>query len=98
MSTTVSPRTDEKSRLAPRYRVLIHNDDITTKKFVDRVLRSVFLLEETRAIQTMLEAHHAGVALVDVLPLEVAEFRVDQAHSMARTAKYPLTFTIEPEF
>jgi ATP-dependent Clp protease adapter protein ClpS len=45
----------------------------------------------------MLQAHQTGTALVAVMPLEVAELRIDQAHSMARTAKYPLTFSCEPE-
>jgi ATP-dependent Clp protease adapter protein ClpS len=45
----------------------------------------------------MLEAHHTGVALVCVEPLEQAEFHVDRAHALARGAKYPLTFTYEPE-
>jgi ATP-dependent Clp protease adapter protein ClpS len=35
----------------------------------------------------MLMAHKTGVAHVITLPLEQAEFRVDQAHSLARTRK-----------
>jgi len=42
-------------------------------------------------------AHTREIALVDVMGLEEAEFRVEQAHSLSRTAHYPLTFTIEPE-
>jgi ATP-dependent Clp protease adapter protein ClpS len=45
----------------------------------------------------MIEAHHSGVAFVAAYALEQAEFRVDQAHSVARTHKFPLTFTYEPE-
>lgn len=91
------PETEKKTRLAPRYRVLVHNDNVTPMEFVVKVLRSIFGLERIRATLVMLEAHRTGVALVAVLPLEQAEFRVDQAHSMARTAKYPLTFSFEPE-
>ncbi|MBI2192868.1 MAG: ATP-dependent Clp protease adaptor ClpS [Planctomycetes bacterium] len=84
-------------RLTPRYRVLVHNDDVTPMDYVVRVLRSIFGLEPTHAEQVMLEAHHTGVALVAVLPIELAEFRMDQAHSLARTARYPLRFSCEPE-
>ena len=49
------------------------------------------------ALAHLLEAHRTGVALVAVLGWEQAEHRVGQAHSLARTRKYPLTFTIEPE-
>ena len=45
----------------------------------------------------MFTAHNTGVALVTVLPLEEAELRTEQAHSLARTQKFPLTFTYEPE-
>jgi ATP-dependent Clp protease adaptor protein ClpS len=96
----VAPKTatGTETRLAPLYRVLIHNDDKTTMDFVIYVLRTVFTqLTEEDAIAVMLEAHHTGVALVCVETLEQAEFHVDQAHSLARGAKYPLTFTYEPE-
>jgi ATP-dependent Clp protease adaptor protein ClpS len=96
----VAPKTETgtDTRLAPLYRVLIHNDDKTTMDFVMYVLRVVFpKLTDQDAIAVMLEAHHTGVALVCVETLEQAEFHVDQAHSLARGAKFPLTFTCEPE-
>ncbi|MCI0340053.1 MAG: ATP-dependent Clp protease adaptor ClpS [Planctomycetales bacterium] len=93
----VAPRTDTTPRLAPRYRVLIHNDDVTPMEFVVDVLRGVFAKEETEAVTIMLEAHHTGVALVAVLALEQAEWRIGEAHSLARARKFPLTFTAEPE-
>jgi ATP-dependent Clp protease adaptor protein ClpS len=96
-AVTTAPAVEEKSRLAPRYRVLVHNDPVTTMEFVVKVLRSVFGLEQEQAFQVMMDAHRTGVALVAVLPLEQAEFKVERAHSMARAAKYPLTFTYEPE-
>ncbi|MCY3021289.1 MAG: ATP-dependent Clp protease adaptor ClpS [Planctomycetota bacterium] len=89
--------TDETPRLAPLYRVLIHNDDVTPMGLVVHVLMSVFKKNSAEATDIMLEAHHTGVALVVVLPLEEAELRVDQAHALARTEKFPLTLTIEPE-
>lgn len=92
----VTPITEQKTRLAPQYRVLIHNDDVTPMEFVVGVLRKVFKKGVTDAMQIMLTAHFTGIALVVVLPLEEAELRVQQAHSLARTAKYPLTFTYEP--
>ena len=93
----LEPDTHTITRLAPRYRVLIHNDDVTTVEFVVQILTDVFRLAMAQALTVMLEAHQSGAALVGVYSLEEAEFRVDQAHSRARTAKYPLTFTYEPE-
>lgn len=93
-ATEVAERTDV--RHAPQYRVLVHNDDVTTMEFVIEVLRTAFRKNQEDATQIMLVAHRSNVALVDVLPLEQAEFRVEQAHSLARTRKYPLKFTYEP--
>jgi len=90
-------RADASARLAPLYRVLVHNDDVTTMDFVVHVLQTVFQKELEEAVRIMLAAHHTGVALVAVLPLEQAELRIEQAHSLARTAKFPLAFTCEPE-
>ncbi|HEU4339117.1 MAG TPA: ATP-dependent Clp protease adaptor ClpS [Planctomycetota bacterium] len=87
-------RTDEQ--LAPLYKVLIHNDDITPFGFVMTVLREIFKLGLARAFAITLEAHNRGVALVVVEPREHAEFHVEQAHSLARGRNYPLNFSIEP--
>ena len=95
--TVPSPVADSKTQLAPRYRVLIHNDDVTPMDFVVRVLIEVFRLEGPRAVEVMMEAHTKGVALVVTEPLEQAEFHVDQTRSLSRARRYPLTFSIEPE-
>lgn len=93
----VQPATQTVPRIAPRFRVLIHNDPVTPMDFVVHVLVTIFRKAVPEAFTIMLEAHNRDVALVDVMGLEEAEFRVEQAHCLARTAKYPLTFTIEPE-
>jgi len=87
----------EEHRLTPMYRVLIHNDDITPMDYVVLVLCEIFGKGGEAAMEIMFTAHQSGVALVTVLPLEEAEFRVERAHSKARTSKYPLTFSYEPE-
>lgn len=103
MTKTARPKTEkkvkeeQKTKECPMYRVLVHNDDVTTYDFVIRMLTEVFKLEEPKAAEVACEAHIKGLALVIVLPLEQAEFRVDQAHSISRAKKFPLTFTYEPE-
>jgi ATP-dependent Clp protease adaptor protein ClpS len=89
--------TKRQTGFAPLYRVLIHNDDITTMDFVVHILRTQFQKTEEEAIQIMLRAHHTGISHVATLPLEQAEFRVDQSHSLARARKFPLKLTYEPE-
>jgi len=89
--------TATETRLAPLYRVLIHNDDVTPMDFVVRVLGEIFHLNWAKSTQVMLTAHLQGVAHVITEPLERAEFHVDQAKSLSRPRHYPLTFTIERE-
>ena len=91
------PDVSLQAELAPRYRVIIHDDDVTPMDFVVGVLVDIFRLDMNGAAAVMLEAHNTGAALVGVWPLEQVEFLVDRAHATARTAKYPLTFTYEPE-
>ena len=86
-----------ETRLAPLYRVLIHNDEITPMDFVVRILREIFHLSWARSTQVMLTAHLKGVAHVVTEPLERAEFHVDQARSLSRARKFPLTFSVERE-
>lgn len=96
-ATKTLPREDVETRLAPMWKVLIHNDPVTTMDVVVHVLQQVWKLGLHEAISIMMEAHHTGVALVVVEAQEQAEFHIDQAHSIARGAGYPLTFTMEPE-
>jgi ATP-dependent Clp protease adaptor protein ClpS len=93
----MQPESVVTPRLTPRYKVLIHNDDVTSMDFVVYVLMNVFKKSVQDAAEIMIEAHNTGVALVEVLPLEEAELRIEQGHSLARTQKFPLTFTAEPE-
>jgi len=95
--TVTTPKAASTTRLAPRYRVIIHNDDVTPFDFVEFVLADFFKKIQIEAQRIALEAHRTGVALVDVMGLEEAEFRVERAHALARTNHFPLTFTIEPE-
>jgi ATP-dependent Clp protease adaptor protein ClpS len=92
-----SPETSSQTKLAPLYRVLIHNDDVTPMDFVVHVLQTIFSLALDRAMGVMWEAHHTGVAHVVTEPLENAEFHVDRARSLSRGRGWPLSFSIEPE-
>src|SRR5689334_12169987 len=79
--TVPSPVADSKTQLAPRYRVLIHNDDVTPMDFVVKVLQEVFHLGLFQSTRVMWEAHTKGVAHVVTEPLEQAEFHVEQTRS-----------------
>jgi len=90
------PETITKTRTCPMYKVIMHNDEVTSMEFVTQMLVMIFNREIHDAIQIMLEIHNTGAGLAGVYAMEHAELKVDQAHSLARTRGFPLTCSIEP--
>ncbi|PLS68557.1 MAG: ATP-dependent Clp protease adapter ClpS [Cyanobacteria bacterium M5B4] len=92
MSTQTIERTSTVRKIAPRYRVLLHNDDFNSMEYVVMSLMQVVNgLTQPQAVDIMMEAHTAGVALVITCVQEHAEFYCDGLKSKG------LTSTIEPE-
>jgi ATP-dependent Clp protease adaptor protein ClpS len=87
----------DEEELDRPYRVIIHNDDVTTFEFVINVLVVVFELTFVQATRTALEAHVKGNGYVCTLALAEAKRRVFKAQFAARQQGFPLTFSIEPE-
>lgn len=87
----------EESRFAPRWYVLIHNDDVTPFEYVIRMLLQLFLLSEEIAEHIANTAHSEGQAVVVVRPRNEAEHLVKVASARARLDGYPLTFSTEQE-
>ena len=79
------------------YRVLIHNDDFTTKAFVVDVLMGVFNKSMDEATRIMWQAHRNGTGLCGVYPLEVAETKVQVVTEAARENGFPLRLSLEEE-
>jgi len=90
VETIEKPSTTRK--LAPRYRVLLHNDDYNSMEYVVQVLLSTIpSLTQPQAVSIMMEAHSHGLALVISCALEHAEFYCESLNN------YGLTSTIEPD-
>ena len=95
---TITQVKPEKRLKRPRlYRVLLHNDDYTTREFVVQVLHTVFHLGEQDAIRVMLHVHHTGVGVAGVFTREVAETKIQRVERMAQEQEFPLRLTMEPE-
>lgn len=89
----VVPETEEE----PRYRVIIHNDDVTPMDFVVYILERIFEVVGPDAVEIMFTAHYKGAAYVQTLPKNEAQSRIGKAHFAAGLEGYPLHFTMEPE-
>ncbi len=88
---------EEKTKEPPMYKVLIHNDDFTTKEFVVQVLMSVFSKSMEEASQIMWHAHREGLGLCGIYNREIAETKVEAVSVLARENSFPLKTTMEEE-
>jgi len=86
-----------ETELEPQYRVIIHNDDVTPMDFVVNILKGIFLVDGSRAVDIMYQAHFSGAAYVQTLAKSEAQSRIGKAHFAAGLESYPLYFTMEPE-
>ena len=85
----------EEVDLAPRYKIIAHDDPFTTMDFVVRVMMQVFKKPLIFAEGIMWQVHNEGLSIVDVLPKPEAEHRVNKATIAARLEGFPFRFTIE---
>ncbi len=88
--------TRELTELAPRWKLILLNDPVTTFEFVTDLLISLFKKDRDEARKLTYEVHLSGQALITVVSKERAELYTQQIQSLARPRGFPLTATIEP--
>lgn len=92
MSVETLQKPSTVRKIAPRYRVLLHNDDFNSMEYVVQVLMSTIpSLTQAQAVDIMMEAHTNGLALVITCAQEHAEFYCETLKN------HGLTSTIEPD-
>ncbi|MBI4509907.1 MAG: ATP-dependent Clp protease adaptor ClpS [Deltaproteobacteria bacterium] len=88
---------DKKLQRPRLYRVLLHNDDYTTREFVVWILKVVFHKSEAEATAIMWHVHRTGNGRAGAYTREVAETKVAEVTQAAEKAEFPLLCTMEPE-
>ncbi len=86
---------DEKIKEPAQYRVILMNDDYTTKEFVTEILMDVFRKPQETAVLLMEKVHVAGSAEVGVYPYDIAVTRVSLTLQSARKEGFPLQCKME---
>ena len=86
-----------RTKKPPMFKVLLHNDDYTTKEFVVMVLQHVFHRSEADANRVMLHVHTNGVGVAGIYPYEIAETKVAKTTQLAKRYEYPLQLSLEPD-
>jgi ATP-dependent Clp protease adaptor protein ClpS len=79
-----------KPKRLPPYKVLLHNDEVSTFEHVISSVVQIAALATEDALLKTIEAHETGVSVLLVTHLERAELYVDQF------ATKKITVTIEP--
>lgn len=90
-------KSKEKLQRPKLYKVLLHNDNYTTRDFVVAVLREVFHKSETDAVRIMLHVHYNGIGVAGVYTFEVAETKIRLVEKLAQENDFPLRLSMEPE-
>lgn len=103
MLSDIAPQTeqdvfaDAEQELERRFKVFIHNDEVTPYDFVVIILQKIFERTPLEAEHITFVAHNSGIAYVATYPKADAQKRVGKAHFAASLEGYPLMFTLEPE-
>ena len=79
------------------YRVILHNDDYTTREFVVSVIMAVFHKTASDATRIMLDVHRKGRGTVGVYVYDIAETKARQVREIAAAEEFPLKCTVEKE-
>jgi ATP-dependent Clp protease adaptor protein ClpS len=95
-TSVLEPEVAEETRLAPQWKVVLLDDDVTTFEFVIGLLVGLFKKPHAEAVRLTREVHETGSAVVEITSLERAELYVEQVRSLARPRGFPLTAVLEP--
>ena len=98
-------KTDTKIKIKPNidlaepplYRVIYINDEVTSMNFVVNSLIGYFNYNQDTATTLTENIHHAGSAIVAVLPYEIAEQKGIEVTLDARSQGFPLQVKVEAE-
>ena len=98
-------KTDTKIKIKPNidlaepplYRVIYINDEVTSMNFVVNSLIGYFNYNQDTATTLTESIHHAGSAIVAVLPYEIAEQKGIEVTLDSRSQGFPLQVNVEVE-
>lgn len=97
-TTVAEPKQEVKPKLQkPKlWKVLLHNDNYTTRDFVVYLLQTVFAKPEPEAVRIMMHVHNNGIGVAGIYTFEVAETKLETTISLARQNEFPLMASMEP--
>lgn len=88
-------RSDEALMPPPEYKVILLNDDFTTKDFVVFVLENVFQKSPPEAVTIMEAVHRTGKGIAGIYTYDIAATRAKRTMQLAAQEGFPLRCELE---
>lgn len=95
--TDTIEKTDVVIKEPGKFKVVIHNDDVTPMEFVIALLMRIFKHSQEAAMELTMLIHNEGKAIAGVFTFEVAEQKGMEATNVSRQNKFPLLIKVEAE-
>ncbi len=86
----------ESLQLEQEFAVFILNDDYTPMDFVIQILKAYFAKNQLAAELLTQKIHCEGEALAGVYSHQIAETKIEQVHTLARSLGHPLQCHLKP--
>ena len=90
MSTALSTDTLTKLKVPSLYKVILLNDDYTPMDFVMQILEEIFSKSPVEAEKLCMDIHNQGRGICGIYSKEVAEQKVFEVTTIAKSYKHPL--------
>lgn len=87
--------TEVEVKLPKQYKVIIHNDDVTTFDFVIFLLNEIFHKSYPEAVRLTHTVHEQDYGVAGVYNHEIAEEKTDESLVLANKNGFPLRTTYE---
>lgn len=78
-----------------KYKVILYNDDYTTKDFVVSILKDVFNKSLNDAVVVMESVHTTGKGVAGIYYYDIAMTKIKRTMELARKNDFPLRCGIE---
>jgi len=85
-----------RTRFRPRWRVILHNDDVTSMQYVVIFLQDVFGKNAEDAFKLMTQVHEEGAGTAYLGTKEACELKYEQSQEHKKTYGQVLKISIEP--
>lgn len=94
-NTKTQTKTNTKLAYPKRYKVVLHNDNVTPMEFVIQLLIEVFNKNIEQAHELTMTVHNKGRAAAGFYSYEVAEQKVTECNVICNYHGHPLKVTLE---